>query len=256
MKIIKLSILLGIFLASVGTAVNAQEISSGIAQSLNIQEDGVRGGSIISSTQQGYVRSRVAYDPSLYGVVVDIPAVAFEQASRPDKLYSIITLGKVYVLVSSINGNISVNDFITSSTIPGVGQKADANGFIIGSALESYSSNDKGNSGLILVSLNPRFGTIAPGKQANLIANIRAASMSPFLSPLTSMRYLLAVLITTIAFSFGFFFFGRSMGRGIAALGRNPLASRTIVLGIITSVIMTILIIGTGLVLAYFVLTL
>lgn len=245
----------GLFLLNRSVA-SAQEISSGIAHSLTILDQNVRGGSVTSSSEKGFVLSSTPYDTSLYGVVVDTPAVAFEKASKSDNSYSVITSGKVYVLVSSLNGNIKVDDYLTSSTIPGVAQKADVNGFILGSALQDYSSNDPKATGLILVSLNPRFGTIAPGREANLMANIRAASMSPFLSPLTSLRYLLAVVVTTISFSLGFLFFGRFVRSGLEALGRNPLAARTISFGIITSIVMTVIIVTGGLVLAYFVLTL
>jgi hypothetical protein len=81
-------------------------------------------------------------------------------------------------------------------------------------------------------------------------------SASPFLTPLTSLRYILAVMITVIAFFLGFRTYGRIAGSGLEALGRNPLAAKAISISIIFNIFLAGLIVIAGLALSYLVLVL
>ena len=232
------------------------KVSSGVATSIPILDEKVANGAIVSSSPKGYVLTSIAYDPSIYGVVSLKPAVAFEKTSDPNS-YPVITSGKVYVRVSGSNGNIAKDDVLTSSNKSGVAQKATDNGFVIGTALEAYENSDSEAVGEILIALKPQYNVpVGGGKGINLLKNIKSAAASPFLSPLTSMRYLLAVLVTASAFGMGFLFYGRMTKTGIEALGRNPLAAKTISAGIIFNVILTAVIILAGLFLAYLILVL
>jgi len=59
-----------------------------------------------------------------------------------------------------------------------------------------------------------------------------------------------AAFIVIISFIFGFLSFSRVAARGVEALGRNPMAKKTIQLGILLNVIITLGIIVAGLLLA------
>lgn len=233
-----------------------EKISSGMAISIKIADENVEDGDIVAALPEDYVLSATPYDPAIYGVVAFLPAISFESTSSA-QTYPVIATGKVYTRVSAINGNIEEGDFITSSTIPGVGQKAQESGFIIGKALQSYANSDPQAIGKILVSVKPQYTVaLASGKGINLFKNIQKAAAAPFLSPLTSLRYLLAVAVTTVSFTLGFIFYGRMTKTGIEALGRNPLAAKTISAGLIFNVVLTALIILAGLFLAYLILIL
>lgn len=252
-------LLLFIFLICFFLGVNtiyAQSTSSGIATSVTINGGNVVEGSVVSSSSKGYILSSEAYDPSIYGVVTLKPAVSFESTSSG--MFPIVINGKAYVRVSGSNGNIQKGDFVTSSKTAGVGQKADGSGFVLGTALESFAGSNQEKNGLVLISVNPRYNTIvsSSGQGLNLLMNIKSAVSSPFLSPLTSFRYLLAVVITAISFAGGFVFFGRFGKTGIEALGRNPLAAKRITIGIVFNVALTAIIAFSGLFLAYLVLVL
>jgi hypothetical protein len=231
--------------------------SSGIAISIPIEADDVRDGDIISTSPAGgYILADVPYTPTLYGVVTKNPAVSFENTSKTN-LHFTITSGKAYVHVSSVNGNIKVGDYITSSKTPGIGQKGDSQGFILGTALENYQDDDPSHLGKILVSIKPEYITasVGDGKMPNIFSNIKTAVTTPFPSPLTSLRFLLAVTITAVFFTTAFFLFGKFSKSGIEALGRNPLASKTISLGIVFNLLVAIAIMAAGLFLAYLTLT-
>jgi hypothetical protein len=238
------------------SSVYAQNMSVGTAYSTLIIDDSVKDGTIIVATPNGYRISSSAYDSNVYGVYTESPSV-YLQNTDDKQAKPVTTSGKVSVLVSSINGNIKKNDMITTSTIPGVGQKADKNGMVLGTALENYSSSDKKAAGKILVAVNPHFTGSFSGVKTNLLEAIRNASDPTILSQAgTSIRYLLAVGIILISFAIGFAYFGRVTSSGVEALGRNPLASRMIQFNIIINLILMVVIIGAGFGIGYLILVL
>jgi len=234
--------------------------SSGMALSvpIKVEDSEVLDGSLISSGETGFEMSKVDYDPAFYGVVTINPAVVFEDRVSVSNQYPVTTTGTVGVRVVTKNGAIKVGDNVTTSTISGVGMRADFEGYVVGSAVEPCEETDPTKECLISVSLAPRY---APGKSQgmsgfNLFTNIRKAASSPFLSPLTSMRYLMAVVTTAVAFGLGFFIFGRNGKAGIEALGRNPLAAKKIGVGMVINIVLTVAVMGSGLLIAYMILVL
>jgi len=241
------------FLIFFSAKTNAQT-SSGVAISIPISDKNAKDGSIISSSTKGYILSSVSYDPSIYGVITEDPSVFIENVNLSGTK-PVITSGKAYVTVSTINGEIEVNDFITTSEIKGVGQKAKINGFVLGTALEGYSEPDRNKIGKILVSINPRYNA-AFTAQGNLLQLLRSGLDAFPLAPLASFRYILAAIIVIITFVLGFMYFGKVARTGVEALGRNPLAGRSITLGILFNLILTLAIMAIGLAIAYLILVL
>ena len=248
-------ILLFIAIFPIVTATRAQSTSSGTSISITIRDKNAKDGNIISQTSNGYDLSKIAYDPNIFGVVTENPSVYLENTEIPDSK-PVATWGKAYVLVSAINGNIVKNDFVTSSTIAGVGQKADRNGKILGTALEDYSNSNPNAVGKIMVAINTDYATSLGNARTNLIETLKSAADFSPLSQLTSLRYILAAAVALLAFATGFVYFGRIARSGIEALGRNPLASRTIQLNIIFNLVLMVVIILVGLALAYLILVL
>lgn len=238
--------------------LQGSDVSSGVAISTPIKDKNAKDGSIIASTPEGYSASKITYDPSIYGVLTLTPAVYIENKGGKDSENTkpVITLGKAFVQVSTINGPIKINDFITTSTIPGVGQKATSNGFIIGTALETYQETDTKKVGKILVSVNPRYNGSFIGIRSNLLQALKDPRNAFALSPLASLRYLLSAFIIIASFVLGFVYFGRVARTGVEALGRNPMASKIIGLGMVLNVGLTMAIIGVGLGLAFLILVL
>src|SRR5258708_35921047 len=115
--------------------VHAQNLSNGTAIGLHVI-DKVKDGDIIASSIKGYKLSSSPYDSQVFGVVSLQPAVYFNDASAKDEI-PVISSGEVLVRVSSQNGDIQNGDFITSSTTPGVGEKATDNGYVLGRAQQS-----------------------------------------------------------------------------------------------------------------------
>ena len=231
----------------------AQGQSSGLAISIPITDKNAKDGSIISSTPKGYALSSLPYDQSIYGVITENPSVFIENINLSDTK-PVLSNGKAYVLVSTINGNIKTNDLITTSAIAGVGQKATINGFILGTALQSYTEKDKNKVGKILVSVNPRYNGSFTALRGNILQILKEAPKEAFVSPFNFFRYLLAALVALAAFMIGLIYFGKTARTGVEALGRNPLAGRMIMLGVLFNLLLTLVIIGVGLAIAYLIL--
>ena len=243
------------FLIFFNANTSGQETSSGVAISIPIADKNTKDGDIISSSNKGFILSKIEYDTSVYGVITESPSLFIENVNLSDTK-AVITSGKAYVQVSTINGEIEVNDFITTSEAPGVGQKAKINGFVLGSALQSYSEPNKDKIGKILISVNPHYNGSFIDARGNLIQMLRDASGIYSLSPLSSFRYLLSALVVVMAFVLGFIYFGRVARGGVEAIGRNPMAARTIQIGMIFNLVLTIVIVVIGLAIAYLILVL
>ncbi len=236
--------------------VYAADVSEGIASYIQITTKNVKDGSIISSKNKGYATSNIPYDPGIFGVVNQNNAASFRNNDLKDAL-PVISTGKAYVLVSTQNGPIEKGDYITSSFTAGVGQKADRNGYVLGIALSEYKNKDTKAIGTIPLAVHIIYNAaIDTNLSNNILSNFKQAASAPFLTPLTSLRYLLAAFVTIASFVLGFISFGRVARTGVEALGRNPLAARLIQLGVLFNTALTVGIIIVGLVIAYLILIL
>lgn len=233
----------------------AQSQSFGNAVSLSIVGTNIKEGNIIVSTPKGYGLTTTAYDSNTFGVYTESPAI-FLQSIADTQSKPVAISGRVNVLVSTINGNIKKNDFITTSTIAGVGQKATRNGMVLGTAIEDYSNSNQAAIGTIQLSLNPHFNAAFADNRTNILEVLRNASDPTTLTQLTSLRYVLAAFIALISFGIGFVYFGRITTNGVEALGRNPLASRTIQANLILNLVLMVVIIAVGLGIGYMILIL
>lgn len=243
-----------IFFFSVNMA-GAQAVNlTGVALSVPIKNTAAQNGDIICSLQAGYDLCKDEYDSSLYGVIDDNPVASITENAAGSKL--VVSSGNVKVRVSAGNGDIKVGDFITSSTTAGVGQKATHNGYVLGIAQEDYAPGDKAQAGLISVSLSIHPTAVIADTRTNLLETLKQGLTSAVINPLAVLRYLAAAIAVISSFVLGFIFFGRTAGIGLEAIGRNPLATRTIQINIIFNILLFIVMVGVGLGIGYLILTL
>ena len=250
-----LSIFIFIFFFSLQNNVLAQVNSSGLAISIPTKETDLTEGDIICSYQDGFVKCISEYDPSMYGVVTENPSASIEDSELTNSTLT-LTTGVAVVRVTAKSGNIKDGDFITTSDVAGIGQKASRNGYVLGVAMEDYSPSDQNQISSIQLTINihPAAGLTGPG--SNLLQFIRKGLAVPLFEPLESLRYILAVIMVLIAFTLGMIYFGRSSRAGIEAIGRNPLAKRVIQFTVFMNIVLTIVIVIVGLAIAYLILIL
>lgn len=249
------SILTAMLFLTVVSPVSANSISNGTATGITITGEKVQNGDIISATVEGYKKTSSEYDPEVFGVVSTNPAVYLSDTSSPKDI-PIISVGQVSVRVTSQNGNIKKGDFITSSQIPGVGQLATENGFVLGTAEQDYSSNDPKKIASIQVNLHPHFARLTNDITRNAWSAFNLGFDAARQSPLGFVRYVVAGTIVLLSFFFGFRFFARSSNRGVEAIGRNPLAKQAILLSVFINSLVTIAIMFFGVAISYLILVL
>lgn len=233
-----------------------QNISIGIANHIPIQGDNVKNGDIIASSEAGYVLSTTPYDPLVIGVISLNPAVSLDLEGAGDNSYPVVSSGNVEVNVSSINGNIAVGDLITSSSIPGVGMKANQTGYILGRALDAFTSENPEEVGSINIALNMHYSYSSTSTPSTLSDIFNLSLLATYESPSAVFKYVVAGIVILLAFVLGVFSFGRVANTGVEALGRNPLAGKMIQFGIVLNVLITLVIIVAGFGMAYLIIRL
>lgn len=229
--------------------------TTNVSLSLPIEDVDAQTGHIVSVRDGNYILSFSSDEPGIFGVITDDPIVSLTDTSLSSFKY-VTTSGEALVKVSAINGAITEGDFITASKIPGVGQKATQSGQVLGVALESYDpENPNDDQGEIAVFINITSAFVGERLDQDLIGLLKSGFQVPFVTPLTSLRYILAAMIALISFFIGFSSFGRISINGIEALGRNPLAGRLIKSAIFLNFVFTLGIMAIGLVISYLILT-
>lgn len=235
--------------------IASAQISSGIATYVQILDKDVKEGDLIKVTPQGYKKTTTAYEPSVFGVVTDNPSVSFENKSLPNGK-AVISSGKVYVNVTAHNGPINKGDTLTTSVVPGYAQKATENGYVIGTAVDSFPASKNSDTGKILVVLNITYNSSLTTKTNNLFKLFTIAADAPYLSPLNALRYLFAGIMVIASFVIAVFFFGRVSTTGVEAIGRNPLAGKLIMASVVLHLLLAAGIIVIGIAVAYIILVL
>ena len=225
---------------------------SGAAISIPMETE-VPVGSLVSFVTGKYIMSFKQYDEKLFGVITDTATVSLEDTNL-EKYQLVLNNGDTLVRVTNKNGDIKQGDFITSSDVPGVGMKATQSGQIIGTALEDYVSEKPEDIGTIYVNISIRSQFISMSGTTNVLSALKSGLESPFLSPVITLRYILATLVTGASFVIGFVSFGRISGSSVEALGRNPLAGGSIRRVVFFNFLLTFSIMIGGLFLAYLIL--
>lgn len=236
------------------------QFSLGIAHYIAV-EDTAPAGTIISQFKNKYSISSESYDKGMIGVVVGAPpAVAFVPEDSISTV-PMITEGVVPVLVNGSNGSIQPGDKITSSATPGQGMKANQTGFILGIAQSSFDPANPEQTDLVMTMLDVKFAFIEDSPDSEKIGKrlldvLSLSSIAAIQEPLEVFKYVVAGISVLSGIAITGFTFLQSARRGLEALGRNPLASKPITVGILINVTVSFLIIASSVAVAYLVITL
>ncbi len=234
----------GVFVFS--GVILAQELPL-IARNLEVADPEVMTGDIVSQAEEGLIRAGVPYDENIIGVTAENPIMVF--GKEKSTTLPIISFGETLTKVSNVGGEIKKGDFITSSDRPGVGQKAEQSGFVVGRAMENFDQEE----GLILVFVQPQ-KMLLPSETGSggILDQILSGLRTPETIP-EVLRYIFALLVAMVSFIIGFFSFIKALREGLTAIGRNPLAKGTIRAAMILNLIGISVLTLAGLALALFV---
>lgn len=259
-KVFSLTLMFLFFFLAITTKAFAQagEVGSasiGVARVVETKEKNVKDGSIMSSSPTGIIFSKTPYDSQVAGIVARDAAILLSTSDSSSSI-PLISIGRVYVLVSSRDGTIKKGDLITTSTIPGVAVKALKSGYVLGTALEDYAEKDGKKTGLIAVDLDLHYFNTKPTFLGSLTDILKFALLPNKEGPTPIFKYIVAALVVIASFVLAFLSFGRTAAKGVEALGRNPAASKIIHLGIIFNVMIVAVIVLAGLTVAFLILRL
>jgi hypothetical protein len=237
-----------------------------------------------TSLQLGMVVEQKPGDPSrvqplgqkseanMLGVVVapnDAP-VSLSNNEGKNQVY-VATYGQYDVLVSSQNGTINVGDTIAISALDGVGMKSDdSRASILGKAIESFDGKGKVQSTAQLKTSLGGTQTVAIGRIAVDVNVAHNPAYNPpvttpdgvpnFLAeaaqivtnkPVGALRIYssLAILVVTVIISGILLYSG--VRTSMIAIGRNPLAKRSILRNLLQVVLIGMIILIIGLIAVY-----
>jgi hypothetical protein len=189
-------------------------------------------------------------DPSrIYGVVID-PSQAPVTVQQEGQQVFVATGGNYPVLVSTQNGVIKSGDYISVSSVNGIGAKASENqSLVLGQAVEAFD----GKSNVITTGASgSAIGRIAvsiiPGKNP-LVKAVAGKNVS-------ALRIYASILffIITAAIAFGVLWAG--VRNGMISIGRNPLSKKSIMGGLVQVIIVAFGVFIVGMVGVYLLLKL
>jgi F0F1-type ATP synthase membrane subunit c/vacuolar-type H+-ATPase subunit K len=227
----------------------------GVARMVETSEKNVKDAAILSNGPKGAILTTKPYDPQVMGVVSRDAGIILNSDGIQNGV-PIISSGTVYIQVSTQNGQIKKDDLLTTSTIPGVAVKADKDGYVLGSAMEDYSNPDPKKTGVIAAELNLHYFNSKPTLLGSLTDILKFALLPSRDTPAPIFKYIVAAIVVIASFALGFTSFGRTAAKGVEALGRNPSASKIIHLGILFNVGIVIIIVLTGMTVAFLILRL
>lgn len=203
-------------------------------------------GDLLKATDKGLLRTDIGYDNKMFGVINNQPLLVYRSETKGKP---IVRSGIVQLNVTTLSGPIKNGDYITSSVIPGKGQKAGESGYTVGVALASFTGEGtqqidgpKGRVavGRIPVAVKIEYTELSSPRFAGRLFGFLGTSVLENVSDPKQIgnviRFVAAGLIVLLSFTFGFLTFSRSIAKSIEALGRNPLAKSTIQLSMIINI--------------------
>ena len=199
-----------------------------------------------------------------FGVVVNAQdaSLVFSNANSPGQTY-IATGGNYNVLVSNQNGKISSGNYITLSSLNGIGMKDNnTQPIVVGQALDSFSGKNAISSVTVTTSTGTK-QTVEIGLiqvsidfKHNPLQEILTGDVPPFLARLSSgvasgktvppwrIYVGVGILFATIIIA-GIILYG-GVKSSLISIGRNPLSKRSIVNALIEVTLIALIIFIVG----------
>lgn len=248
--------------ALLATTVSAAIFSQGFPAGAE-----VKAGMIVSlDASERVVPSNSANSASLLGVVVNSASTAIEISGQHKTEVQVASSGVVTVYVSDLNGTIRPGDQIASSPISGIGMRLNqakaAN--VIGTAQDTFDG--KNGTPAIVKTTGGQDRTVKYGGVAVLV---NPSYYTPRLGPLSFLQQagatiaghqisaakaVMATVILVAAILSVAILLYTSVKSSLISIGRNPLAESALHKEVLWMILISLLILGTGLGLIYVIL--
>ena len=188
----------------------------------------------------------------IYGVVIDPNDVPITFNRGGQKVF-VATSGDYQVLVSTENGTIKADDYLSMSSVKGIAAKAtNSHQYIVAKARQAFdgrtniiTTTDNGaNIGRIVAGLSPGKNPLLSGNSVPAILQRVSNAVAGKDVPAVRIYASLAVLILTAALVFSLLY--TSVRGGMIAIGRNPLGRPVIIRGMLQALLVSLAIFVIG----------
>jgi hypothetical protein len=158
-------------------------IGADVAEVYYSSEGPITAGTIVSRDMEATDAATIkttgsAYDHRIVGVVSTRPGQLLTAGRGVGAPTAVALTGRAPLKVNLENGPITIGDYLTSSSTPGVAMKALRSGSVVGQALESYDGTAESN--LIMTFVKPTYGL---GDTTWALAGVDEAASSVPLNP-------------------------------------------------------------------------
>ncbi len=201
---------------------------------------------------------------NVLGVVVSSAeaGVSLSNTAAAEEIF-VANSGQFDVLVSTQNGPINIGDYISISSVAGVGMKSDGNQeFVLGKALDAFdgksmtegttvlktSTGDQqvslGRIGIeISVAHNPKYQKNSPAGVPEVLAKLAQVVTD---QPVSAFRIYAGTTVALLSVIVAGVILFAGVRTGMTAVGRNPLAKKTIFRNLIQVTLMALIVFVIG----------
>ncbi len=253
-----------------GVSFAAESITNSVTQSYEADEPLQRGIIVvIDESNANKVRpAKLEEIERVHGVVVNNNDAPVTLSIEGQQVF-VATTGRYQILVSTENGPINVGDYVTLSSLQGVGMRGDEqrNKIVFGKALESFNDTSEVITttklgerdialGRVMVDITVSKNPLLKGVEPNVPSFLKKAVETVAGKPVDALRayVALAVFVLTVGIS-GTLMYG-GVRSGIISIGRNPLSKKSIVRSIFQIVLVSLIVLMAGIFGVYLILRL
>lgn len=243
--------------ASQSYATKDKSITKGMAVSVVSESSG-------SNQSKTYVqKSSVSRADKTLGVVVDLGDNLVTSVSGDNQIF-VASSGDAQVYVTDLNGEVKKGDLLAPSPLEGILMRA-ANGTpgIIGASLDDFaghssetvaingSESTNAKVAILRINMDVKFATSSGGIQQPLLERLGQTIAQ---RPVSSLQTFIALAILGLLIMVEGGIVYAAISSSILSLGRNPLAKRSIVQGLLQATLLVAVVLAGGLLSIYLVL--
>jgi hypothetical protein len=228
----------------------------------------------LDSSQKDKVKAATQSKLNLmYGVVIDPHSLPITFSNGSNNEVYVATSGTYDTLVSTQGGEIASGDYVTLSSVDGVAMKADDKQKIVfGRAAAGFNSKADGVGQVSLKDSNGKVQTVTLGEipvaidikhnpndkstKANVPHFLQRIGQAIAEKPIGPVRIYLSVFISGISIIIALMTLYSGVRTSIYSIARNPLSKKTVLRGLMTVILTSIIILIIGLFAVYLLLKL
>jgi mannose-6-phosphate isomerase-like protein (cupin superfamily) len=253
-----------IVLGARGPYLDAQSIAQGFRSDATLERGAMV---IIDPEDDGKITAATLETvEDIYGVVIN-PNDASVTLSEGSEQTFVATSGRYQLLVSDQNGPIQPGDFITISSLEGIGMRVnDIAPVVVGRALAEFDGSNAVSSaevgettvaiGRIAADIQVGPNPLQRPTEANLPEFLRRVAETVAGKPVSAIRVYIAMFVFIVsAFVAGSLMYS-GVRSSIISIGRNPLSKKSIIRGMVQVILVGMIIFMIGVFGVYFILRL